>query len=82
VGGRAEAPGVGSFPEAMQLARSLLEKDYVAAQEKIAQMGNVMLSLNEDNIFHWKLEISGGKETIWDGTCPCPHRLRCLSSDM
>lgn len=51
----------------MQLARSLLERDYLDAKALVGQTTN-SLSLKEGNIFKWELEISGARQTIWDGT--------------
>jgi len=54
----------------MQLARSLLEKDFRLARERLesrqGQEVHLMLK-DENNIFHWSLEVSGHKNTLWEG---------------
>jgi hypothetical protein len=66
----------------MQLARSLLERDFKEAKEVLDQTTTHSLSLKESSIFKWGLEISGARQTMWHGENSTHVAIACYNNQL
>ena len=60
-------PPLRKRPSTNELPRLLLEKDYAECQEILRGKEITLALADNSNLFHWKLEIEGGRGSLWTG---------------